>query len=262
MVEIKKISKKELQDIAGRTGFNQMFIVKDYYITIILYLLKDVDGLYFKGGTALQKIFFNHSRLSEDIDYTVTKNVNLIKNSIEKILHKSGIFQKITKDKDVHDFLRLIVHYKDIFGNSGNVFIDLNKRAGLVLKPETHKVSHFYIGHIPTFSVNTLNIRELIAEKMTATIGRNKPRDHFDLYKIISNNIPIDLELVKKKCKSSGYDFNIIRMFNKANTLKNRWDKDISPLLAEEITFQEVMKILSKYFKYAEEKKKLKRAKE
>ncbi len=254
MAEIKMIAQKELQDIAGKTGFNQMSLVKDYYITVILYLLKDVKGLYFKGGTALQKIFFNYSRLSEDIDYTATYDVDLLKNRIREIIRNSGLFEKITKDKHVRDFIRLIAHYKDPFGNSGSVFIDLNKRAKTILKPELYNVPHFYQENIPDFSVTTLNVRELVAEKMAAAIGRNNPRDHFDLYKIISSKLPIDLELVKKKCKSSGYEFDITRMFHRANRLKNRWDKDIAPLVAEEISFQDLMKTLSKYFKYAEEK--------
>lgn len=262
MAEIKKITKEELQDIAGRTGFNQMYLVKDYYITVILYLLKDIGGLYFKGGTALQKIFFRHSRLSEDIDYTAADNVNLLKDRINETIRASGFFEKITKDKHVHDFIRLVVHYTDPFGSSGNVFIDLNKRARVILKPELHRVPNFYRGNIPDFSVVTLNVKELVAEKMAAAIGRNKPRDHFDLYKIISSGLPIDLELVKKKCKSSGYEFSITRMFSRANKLKNRWDKDTAPLVAEEISFQEVMKTLSERFKYPEEKERLRKDKE
>ena len=50
-------------------------------------------------------------------------------------------------------------------------------------------------------------------------------------------------------------------MFNRAKKLKKRWDEDLLPLIAEEITFQKVMKTLSKYFKLKEvkggEKKKL-----
>ena len=100
--------------------------------------------------------------------------------------------------------------------------------------------------------------KEIIAEKVAAAIGRNKPRDHFDIYQIIKKNIPIDMKLVKKKCEQSGNEFSIIKMFNKANKLKHRWDSDMVPLLAEEISFEEVMKTLSKHFKLKEEKEKIK----
>ena len=99
----------------------------------------------------------------------------------------------------------------------------------------------------------------MVAEKMAATIGRNRPRDHYDLYKIIKLGIPINIDLVKKKCRQSKVEFSIIKMFNKAKILKKRWDKDLMPLIAEEISFQEVMKILSNYFKLKEEKDELRK---
>jgi uncharacterized protein len=255
---VKEITQEQLQDVAGTTGFNQTLITKDYYVTLVVYLLRDIDGIYFKGGTALQKIFLNYSRLSEDADYTITKDVNNLQREIEKIIKESGYFENITKDKHVRDFIRLVVHYKDPFGEAGTVFIDLNKRAKLILKPETHDLPHFYPENIPKFKVNLLNLKEMVAEKMAATVGRNKPRDHFDLYKIISKKIPLDLNMIKKKCEASGDEFSIIKMFNRAKKLKNKWDQDMAALVAEEITFQEVMKTLAKHFKLKQEKEKLK----
>ena len=78
MDELKTISEIEFNDIVARTGFNKDKLKKDYYLTLILYLIKDVKGIYFKGGTALNKIFLNHARLSEDIDFSLTRNENLL----------------------------------------------------------------------------------------------------------------------------------------------------------------------------------------
>jgi predicted nucleotidyltransferase component of viral defense system len=99
----------------------------------------------------------------------------------------------------------------------------------------------------------------MVAEKVAASIGRNQPRDHYDVYKIIKQKIPIDLRIVKKKCEQSNIEFDIIKMFNRAKKLKNRWDNDLSPLLAEEVSFTEVMTTLAKHFKLKDEKGKKKR---
>ncbi len=250
------ITLAELKIISDEKGFNINLIEKDYLLTQLLYLLKDIEGIYFKGGTALNKIFLDHERLSEDLDFTLTRSISSVEKEIQDKL-KGTMFNEITHDKRVDKFIRLIVHYK-LFHDKGVIFIDLNERGKLLLNPEYHKVNHFYTEHIPSFSVNTLNFKEMVAEKMAAAIGRNKPRDHFDLYTILSRKIAIDLSLVKKKCNDSGDKFSIISMFNQAKKLKNRWDNDLEPLLAEKITFQEVMKTLAKYFKYSEEKDKLK----
>ena len=139
-------------------------------------------------------------------------------------------------------------------GKPETVFIDLNRRAKLLKTPEKHDIKHFYDEEIPSFSFNTLAKEEMIAEKMAATIGRNKPRDHFDLYKIIKAGMKINLDVVKEKCKYSGVEFNVIKMFNKAKKLRKRWDKDVIPLLAEEISFKDVMRTLAGYFNLKGEK--------
>lgn len=260
MAEIKTIYALEFNNILATHPFVRSLLLKDYYITWILYALKDVSGIHFKGGTALNKIFLNHARLSEDIDFTLTRNEKEVGDEIIAILKKCIFFKGIKQGRDFDKFTRIIVECETVLGKS-EILIDLNQRAKLFLPAEEHKVSHFYSPFIPEFSVKTLAKEELIAEKLRATIARNKPRDHFDVYQIIRADIPINLELVKKKCADSGDEFSIIKMFNKAKTLKNRWDKDMTSLIAEPTSFQEVMKFLAKNFKLKDEKDKLKRDK-
>ncbi len=257
MAEIKNIEKDRLNQIISEKGFLPELITQDYYITVLLYLLKDVKGMHFKGGTALQKTILGYSRLSEDIDFTLDRALEDVKKDIIIKIEGSKLFGSITKDKDVKGFTRLIVHYDSELGK-GTVFIDLNERGVLLTKPEMIKITHFY-PNIPHFEFSCLSQKEMIAEKMAATIGRNKPRDHFDLYKIIKKGFEIDISLVKKKCEQSGDEFSILKMFNRAKKLKNRWDQDMAALLSEQITFQEVITSLAKYFKLKEEKDKLKK---
>src|SRR3989339_158981 len=256
MAQIKIIEKDRLDLIIAEKGFLPALLTKDYYISLLLYILKDIKGIHFKGGTALQKTILDYSRLSEDIDFTLTRNLEDVKKEISMTINSSGFFGKITKDKDVQGFIRLIVPYDSELGKE-TIFIDLNERGKLLTKPDRIVVHHFYPS-IPQASISCLSTKEMIAEKMAATIGRNKPRDHFDLYKIIKAGYDIDLELVRKKCEQSGDEFSIIRMFNRAKKLKNRWDEDMTALISGQITFQEVMSTLAKHFKLKDAKEELK----
>lgn len=258
MDQIKRITDEEFKDIASRLNFDFAKLTKDHFVTVLLYLIKDVEGIYFKGGTALQKIFLDHSRLSEDIDFTLTRDIATVKKEILRRIRDSKLFENITEDKNVEGFLRIIAHYIDFDGQKDKVFIDLTERARPMLDPEEHEVKHFYEPNIPKFHVKTLAVKEIVAEKVRATITRNKPRDCFDVYKIIHAKIPIDLGLVDKKCKQGGVDFSVVKMFNKAKTLKNRWDKDMTALLSNPISFKEVIQFLAKHFKLKEEKEKIK----
>lgn len=260
MAEIKILNEEEFRDVASQYRFNSLILTKDYYVTVLLYLLKDIVGINFKGGTALQKILLGHSRLSEDIDFSVNRDINKLKEEIVSIIKDSKLFTNITDDKRVTDFVRIIVYYIGFSGEKGTIFIDLNKRDILLRKPENHQINHFYKGFLPEFSITTLAKEEMIAEKVRAAITRNKPRDYFDVYKIIQAKIPINLKLVAEKCKQVGAEFSIVRMFNNAKKLKNRWNADMAELLMEDISFQKIMKALSKHFKLKEEKKKQKQA--
>jgi len=152
----------------------------------------------------------------------------------------------LTEEKSVHQFTRLVVTYDGELGE-GTVKIDLNERGKLLTGPVVQPMSNFY-PNIPSFSFPTLSPEEMVAEKVAAAIGRNKPRDHYDLYRLIKRGITFDLNLVRRKCEQSGIECSVIRMFKRAKKLKKRWDTDIEALIKEPVTFQEVMQTLAEYF--------------
>lgn len=238
----------ELKDISARTGFNLLFLTKDYYVTLILSLLSGLDGIYFKGGTALQKVFLAHRRLSEDIDFTVTADLGRVRAAIEGRLAAAGLFGSMTEGRHVQGFLRLHAPYTDPFGQEGAVSIDLNRRASLMLPPETHTVGNFY--HM-RFHVATLHPRELVAEKVHALIHRNQPRDYFDVYHIIRRRLPIDMDLVQKKSKVPDRAALVAMIFSNARKVYSHWETDLTPLVRHPVPFRKVMDSLKEFFAYS-----------
>src|SRR5665648_599992 len=72
------IPQAEISKLAFREGMSDKIIEKDYVITWILLALADSeleDFLVFKGGTALKKIYFPDYRYSEDLDFTIRKEI-------------------------------------------------------------------------------------------------------------------------------------------------------------------------------------------
>src|SRR3989338_3160999 len=116
MAEIKNIGKDRLSLIIAEKGFLPELLTKDYYITILLYLLKDINGIYFKGGTALNKTILGYSRLSEDIDFTLEKSLKDAKKEIISLIESSKMFNGISMDKDVEGFTRLVISYSTELG--------------------------------------------------------------------------------------------------------------------------------------------------
>ncbi len=106
MDKIKKLTLDEFTNIASQKPFDQLMVEKDYFVTMLLYLLKDVEGLYFKGGTALQKIFLDYSRLSEDIDFTVTRDIEEVSKELVEKIKRENFFASAA-DR----FSRIIIFY-------------------------------------------------------------------------------------------------------------------------------------------------------
>jgi predicted nucleotidyltransferase component of viral defense system len=254
------ISEDKLRVIADQQKKEIIMMEKDYFLTLFLSFIKDAEGLYFKGGTAINKIFLNHIRLSEDLDFTVTVPLDKAKKFIQGIIRENNnIFTKLDYDKAVHDFTRYLLHYRSYFSKDAVLLLDLNKRANLALKPEMAAVPNFYgLG----FSVAVLNKKEIIAEKVCALINRNRARDYFDVYQIIKRGISIDMELVKKKCGAQGQEFNLAKIFSKANKIYSVWEKDIFQLTSDRTPFREIMQALKEYFRYSEVKAQMRKEKQ
>lgn len=238
----------ELKIIANTHGFNVQFIEKDFLLTYLLYLIKDVKGIYFKGGTALNKIILNHQRISEDLDFTLDRDLNDVEKDIRSKLNGT-IFKSITHDKRVDRFVRLIAHYK-LFHEEGTIFIDLNERGNVMLKPKKMAVQHFYDPIIPAFEVSCLHPNEMVAEKVMATCERYKPRDYLDLYYIINSKVPISVSLIRKKFRQNGETFKIASMFKNTNRIFSEWENDLAMITRELPPFKDVIETIKRFFKY------------
>ena len=236
------MSEAKLRNISAEKGYNLIYLEKDYFLTILLYHLKDLDGIYLKGGTALNKIFFNHLRLSEDLDFTITIPIREIKKKVEGIVGEDKKhFRRLEYENDRKSFVRIKIFYNGYFTTTSYIVMDVNAKASLHLRGERKSVHNFYNLN---FDVNALNFNELIAEKLRAAITRNQPRDYFDLYFILKE-YGINMDLVKKKTEEAHQRFDMERIFKNANKIYSRWDEEIVKLTNEKLTFAECIRFLN-----------------
>ncbi len=250
MEDVKIISENELRYLSGLKGFNLIYLEKDYFLTLLLYLLKDTKGLCFKGGTALNKIFLNQARLSEDLDFTCQGNIESAKDEILRILKENkDIFPSHSFENQTRNYFRLKAFYKSHFTGRNYVVMDINAKASILIPPKLQDVKHFYEG-VPKFEILTLEINELFAEKIRALITRNQPREYFDTYMLLEKSIKINTELVRKKLKEADEEFDIGRIFKNAKKIYSRWDDEMSQLTNNPVEYITVIRRLQKEFGY------------
>jgi predicted nucleotidyltransferase component of viral defense system len=249
MAEIAMISENRLRYLSGLRGFNLIYLEKDYFLTALLYLMKDIEGIWFKGGTALNKIFLDHTRLSEDLDFVSKEKLPAIKSRVEEMLtNESRIFPKHRLENQTGSFFRMKIFYESFFTKTNFIILDINFKASVILGPEKQEVKHFY-DEIPAFGITTLNLKELIAEKVRTLVTRKQPRDYFDLYMLLGKGYKIDYNLVKKKLEEIGQEYDAERIFRNAKKVYSRWS-EIEQLTNKPVEFMAAVKRLQKEFKY------------
>ena len=127
---------------SAETAFLPRLIEKDYFCTVLLLCLTRIDGLVFKGGTSLAKVYADFYRLSEDLDFVLpmpeesgkkerSKKVKPAKDVLNEIGKKVPAFrlaQPLTGANESRQYIA-IVEYNSILSD-GNESIKVELAFG------------------------------------------------------------------------------------------------------------------------------------
>jgi predicted nucleotidyltransferase component of viral defense system len=228
---------KALGRASKKKGFLFPLIEKDYYLTLILSRVYELsENLVFKGGTCLNKVYYEYYRLSEDLDFSMIlpeykatrgqrrKCIQPIKDKIEKFieqfgmrLHDAGNPGRNESKQYVYNFVyqsalhEVEAKIKFEIGLRFNPFDTIKKR------PIQHVFLHPFTGD-PLFDggqINCLSLNELIAEKLRAGAIRKiiAPRDFYDIDFVLRNKFDLTnkevITLFKKKLQEDDADTDL-----------------------------------------------------
>jgi len=228
---------KALGRASKKKGFLFPLIEKDYYLTLILSRVYELsENLVFKGGTCLNKVYYEYYRLSEDLDFSMIlpeykptrgqrrKCIQPIKDKIEKFieqfgmrLHDAGNPGRNESKQYVYNFVyqsalhEVEAKIKFEIGLRFNPFDTIKKR------PVQHVFLHPFTGD-PLFDggqINCLSLNELIAEKLRAGAIRKiiAPRDFYDIDFVLRNKFDLTnkevITLFKKKLQEDDADTDL-----------------------------------------------------
>ena len=198
-----------VRETAKNSGFSESLIEKDYYCSLILkeiFQSKDCF-LVFKGGTLLNKCHVGFYRLSEDLDFSISK---IAKHSSKKrsdlarvskkviseaINNLSLVFSKPFKGHDNNRLYSAEIAYNSLVAEDRKtikveigIYDKIWERESLMAKtllvnPLTQK------SILPDFLVEGLSLKEAYSEKIRAALSRRKPaiRDIFDIHYALKN---------------------------------------------------------------------------
>lgn len=186
------------------------------------------ESLIFRGGTALNKIYFNPpARYSEDIDLVQIKSEPIGK-TIDEIREALDPWLGEPRRKITERSVKLIYQYRSQENRAAKLKIEINTTEHFHV---LELVPHEFIIKSRWFSgkaiLKTCHLDELMGSKLRALYQRRKGRDLFDIWIALKNNA-IDCSKVintfRAYCQHDGQ--SITRAMYEKNLYEKSFQKD------------------------------------
>ena len=179
------------------TNYKQLYSLQ----TEVLQLLKTINGpFYLTGGTALGRFYLDH-RFSADLDFFVNGHPDF-KKAVEPYEHRIAVNFSLQKEGSLvtDDFIRLLI----IKGDVSLKIEFVNDVAYRYKEPVSNNI----------FLVD--NVRNILSNKLICIVGRDEPKDFYDII-----------------CLASVYQFHWMDLFKEASEKALFNEIDLSQRIAE-----------------------------
>ncbi|MBI2664978.1 nucleotidyl transferase AbiEii/AbiGii toxin family protein [Candidatus Woesearchaeota archaeon] len=227
------IGRKELAEYGKAAGFDLGQAEKDYLQHLFLIFLTEQtqQQLVFKGGTALQKAY-GLNRYSIDLDFTAAEKAEFgaVMEKIAAAITRFGYPAEVKERKTLGRTFLLKI--KGPLYNEGKpasictLRIEISFRENVLLAPELREIVPVYPDLRP-YSVHVMSAREILAEKVRAVMGRNEPRDAFDLYFLLRKQTPVDIRFINSKLAYYGESYDEKKFADQLNKFRQSWESEL-----------------------------------
>ena len=228
------ISLEQIKVLAKLHKIDESVIAREYIQLLFLnelYSNKFSKNIFFKGGTAI-KLVYKGNRFSEDLDFTVNIAFDEFEKEIKNVFKDLKTKYNITvSQKETIIGKSYLLTYKfaefktDIF-----VKLDFSFRES-VIEPTPEIIKTNFPIIINNF-FQVLSKDELVAEKIRAIMTRNKLRDLYDLWVLLSLGAKINLRLIQKKLDFYQETFDLTKLLkNISKFSKKDFIQDLRPFV-------------------------------
>ena len=245
---------------------------KDFRLTVVLHFLANkLPDLRFKWWTCLNKVYYPYFRLSEDLDFTIPVDDELVNSnskrqafarSMRDVLKEmtSIMWWKLNDDQYHHQkalwnhelakknstYLKYLITYSSaIDWSKQTIKVEVTYSSKQYFPSKHLAIQSCFVDPVteedifPLQTIQCLAQEEMISEKCRASMTRRTPaiRDFFDLWYLQQqwNNIFIDKTVIISKCKEVS---NLERTIENAyKALQSKIDTDLIPMLNNEWWF-------------------------
>ena len=211
-------------------------VEKDYALTSLLSRMaafQKLGSMVFKGGTAIKKVHYEDFRFSEDLDFSCLEDVSDdFVSFVEDNVKGPGVeFTEVRDFEKRDESAGFRIKYNQPRGRTTSVKIDLSLRDDVMADHPVRPVLHSYEG-LGAFSVPTMSVEEIMAEKVRALVYTRHPRHLHDVWFLHRRGVGIDAGMVKAKTVSvHGEAFDLGKLVERLPEKEERWTDDLRLLL-------------------------------
>lgn len=210
------IRQEDIKKLSIKYQISPLVIAREYCQHNVLagiYSNEASRKLLFKGGTAL-RIIYQNPRFSEDLDFTGAQNVTYYE--IEDLLTKTLVsLESWGLNLDIYEAKKTTGGYLTKLNfhlHSYKFLIKLEISFRQSYKKVIREISSIRNDYIHTYSIIHLPLVEIVSGKLAALMSRAKPRDWYDFYfflhnQMLSNEQKNQLSQILIKLKKSEISF-------------------------------------------------------
>ena len=266
------LANRLLKEHGGGRRIPEAVLERDYCLAWFLAGLSQSalrEALVFKGGTALKRCYFGDYRFSEDLDFTLVREMEPaeLREQLEEVYDLvaagSGIrfaFEREDRQKHVNSYT-FYLRYEGPLPTASNVKVDITLTEVLLFPVEHLPVLRAYeeFEDIPGDRLVTVyGLNEIVTEKIVALQdrARNEPRDLYDLWYLTSHTgVPIG-ELtgsISEKLRFRGQSIAGLeqRILAKESRLKALWTGRLGHQMDVVPGFDEVFRLIRRELRQA-----------
>lgn len=259
------ISPGEVAKLAHAVRVSQRVIEKDYVLSWMLIAIAESElapRMAFKGGTALKRVYLPDYRFSEDLDFTLLDDLS----HDDLVQAFVSLFPSLKKDVNLALSLRtaeqsafrstsLEAYYAGpLQAGLGSRFLKLDFTRGELLleRPVEGVLRAGFTDYPQGVALPTYTLREILAEKLCALIGRTEPRDLYDVYKLFGCG-DVDQAFLwndfAAKCEHKERDPTLLQqaLDDKAARLEKQWQTRLAQQVTDLPHFNEVMRTVQRH---------------
>jgi len=264
------IPDKEVLKEAGVAAVGAQVIEKDYVLSWLLVAIAESrlsGSVVFKGGTALKRVYFPDYRFSEDLDFTLVKElahadlVQAVTELFPALRRRIRLDLALHRaDQSVFQSTKVTLNFLGPLGakmESRRLEMDFTRGECLLDAPRDGLLQSPYSDYPSHVLLSTYTELEILTEKLCALTRRVQPRDLYDVYYLLEfANVDTTFlaDHFRRKCAHKGYDPSRIQtvLIDKQPTFGRLWKGALAHQLPDLPEFEEVMRAVRRHVRQLE----------